>query len=499
MNDLKKYWQKRNFKKTPEPKGKILKTSKNRFVIHDHYALKAGHHHDFRLEMDGVLKSWAVPKGVPEEKGKRVLAIETEPHPVSYANFQGCFAFYTKVITEEGVQNIGHIVNQRKKLNVLSYNFLTNRLEWKPIENWFKNGKTNEFIRIRVPGQQGGRRIITVTPYHKIYTPEGIRLAKDLKEGDSVFIPGQKWSDEQLQILYGTLLGDAHLELPTETQIPYYQLTHSGRQKAYLEFIRNHLFPNARIVKRNESNSWHFRFTDAGLVNVYYQFYKNKQKIVTEEMLSKLDERGLAIWYMDDGYLWQKYVELCTQGFGRKGNELITKFLNEKWELQAKTYYKKPRKKNKGGYYIHLNKIGSMRFLTLVNNYILPELRYKTYIKNYKDCWRNNEKRENGLVPIRIVKIEKAEKKQYISPYRYDIHVKDNNNYFAGSILVSNSIPRGCYGAGKVKIFDKGEYELIERTEEKLVFKLKGKKIKGIYCLVKMKGKRNQYLIFKLR
>ena len=96
---LEKYWKKRKFDKTPEPKGKILKTSKNRFVVHDHYALKAGHHHDFRLEMpvsakasagkDVVLKSWAVPKGVPEQKGKRVLAIEVESHPVSYLNFQG--------------------------------------------------------------------------------------------------------------------------------------------------------------------------------------------------------------------------------------------------------------------------------------------------------------------------------------------------------------------------------------------------------------------------
>jgi len=86
---LEKYWKKRKFDKTPEPKGKILKTSKNRFVVHDHCALKAGHHHDFRLEMEGVLKSWAVPKGVPEKKGKCVLAIFTEDHPVSYFNFEG--------------------------------------------------------------------------------------------------------------------------------------------------------------------------------------------------------------------------------------------------------------------------------------------------------------------------------------------------------------------------------------------------------------------------
>jgi len=89
MNSLEKYWKKRNFEKTPEPKGKIFKTRKTRFVVHDHFAEKAGHHHDFRLEMEGVLKSWAVPKLVPEEKGIKRLAIKVEDHPIDYINFKG--------------------------------------------------------------------------------------------------------------------------------------------------------------------------------------------------------------------------------------------------------------------------------------------------------------------------------------------------------------------------------------------------------------------------
>ncbi|VVM06431.1 Multifunctional non-homologous end joining DNA repair protein LigD [Methylacidimicrobium cyclopophantes] len=57
------------------------------FVIQEHFART--HHFDFRLERNGVLKSWALPKGVPEEEGVRRLAVEVEDHPLSYAGFSG--------------------------------------------------------------------------------------------------------------------------------------------------------------------------------------------------------------------------------------------------------------------------------------------------------------------------------------------------------------------------------------------------------------------------
>jgi len=84
---LKKYQAKRKFKKTSEPKGKVKKTGKNRFVIQEHWA--SHHHFDFRLEMAGVLKSWAVPKGLPEEIGIKRLAVQVEDHPIDYINFHG--------------------------------------------------------------------------------------------------------------------------------------------------------------------------------------------------------------------------------------------------------------------------------------------------------------------------------------------------------------------------------------------------------------------------
>ena len=59
------------------------------FVIHEHEALRAGWHHDLRLERNGVLKSWAVPKGMPEKPGVRRVAMPVEDHTLSYGKFEG--------------------------------------------------------------------------------------------------------------------------------------------------------------------------------------------------------------------------------------------------------------------------------------------------------------------------------------------------------------------------------------------------------------------------
>jgi DNA ligase D-like protein (predicted ligase)/DNA ligase D-like protein (predicted 3'-phosphoesterase) len=84
--ELRKYHEKRNFSVTNEPEGAAA-MSGNSFVIQEHHATHL--HYDMRLERDGVLKSWAVPKGVPETVGGKHLAVAVEDHPLEYGTFEG--------------------------------------------------------------------------------------------------------------------------------------------------------------------------------------------------------------------------------------------------------------------------------------------------------------------------------------------------------------------------------------------------------------------------
>lgn len=114
---LREYYEKRDFTKTSEPKGHLVKVE-SIFVVQEHHSRKL--HYDLRMAREGVLKSWAVPKGIPKRPGVKRLAIQTEDHPMEYSSFEGTIpegeygagtvriwdkgSFTTKIWSEEKIE-----------------------------------------------------------------------------------------------------------------------------------------------------------------------------------------------------------------------------------------------------------------------------------------------------------------------------------------------------------------------------------------------------------
>jgi len=154
--DLNTYNQKRDFNKTKEPKGKKEKGKKKlRFVVQHHLARKD--HYDLRLEWDGVLLSWAVPKGPSYKQTDKRLAVHVEDHPISYRNFEGTipkgeYGGGTVMLFDEGYYKPLNDFNKGLKEGVLKFKLNGKRLkgEWTLVyfkeDNWLLIKEKDEYF-----------------------------------------------------------------------------------------------------------------------------------------------------------------------------------------------------------------------------------------------------------------------------------------------------------------------------------------------------------------
>ncbi len=185
---LKKYRKKRDFDRTAEPFGSTEKKSekdKPIFVIQKHDASHL--HYDFRLEVDDVLKSWAVPKGPSTDPSEKRLAVRTEDHPVEYADFEG-------IIPEDQygggivmVWDAGTFENMNEKDNkeismskALDNGHVVFRLKGKKISGGYaliKKGKGDDWFLIKMNDDQADARRNPVST-----EPESVLTGRSLEE-----------------------------------------------------------------------------------------------------------------------------------------------------------------------------------------------------------------------------------------------------------------------------------------------------------------------------
>lgn len=188
-------------------------------------------------------------------------------------------------------------------------------------------------------------------------------------------------TDIQLEILYGSLLGDMSLDKASNrTTRPV--ISHGGEQEAYFDH-KCEIFKNliGKISKKDRydkrTDKWYHKFYVRFMSNPIYdkfydELYPNNVKTITKEWLNKVTPRGLAYWFMDDGNV--KGV-LATNCFSYEECLLIKNWLYEKWKIEVTIEHQK----GKSGvqYVIYFTKNAKKIFYNLTAQYFIEEMKYK--------------------------------------------------------------------------------------------------------------------------
>ncbi len=167
---LEEYKRKRDFNQTPEPPAKLASGKRHRFVVQKHHATQL--HYDFRLEMDGVLKSWAVPKGPSLDPADKRLAMQVEDHPVSYFDFEGSIPAGNYGAGTVMVWDVGTWTPQGDAREMLQKGDLKFRLDGEKLKGDF----ALVHIRSRRPGSKGNEWLLI--KHRDAYVQEGYDIDK---------------------------------------------------------------------------------------------------------------------------------------------------------------------------------------------------------------------------------------------------------------------------------------------------------------------------------
>ncbi len=382
-----------------------------------------------------------------------------------------CFSPETQLYCEDGtIRTIKEIVDNKLPVSVLSYNEKEDKIEFKKVTGWFKNGKKE--LREWVYLESINNKNLRVTKDHKIFTKNrGYIEAKDISPSDILLISIEGLNQVQEQVLLGSFLGDGNVSTEKRIKSPWGShrliMVHEEKQKDYLDkkvacldyfkgkttnytsgygsFCYRHVFkPMKELSTLVESNY-------ETLSNPKVKFQRRKK--LTSSLMEKLNWLGIAVWYMDDGHLlpnkelanvtnhWCR-AEIATNKFNEEEREIIKNYF-EKFGMQG-SYVR-----SKGDTYIFtLNSESSQKFFQEIAPYIPESMEYKLPIeyrgKNKVEWWKES----NTIFKyIEVQGIKVKNYKEYKRGKRskgwyesYDIEVKDNHNLFATNILAHNCI-----------------------------------------------------------
>ena len=344
--------------------------------------------------------------------------------------FDECFPYSQHILTSIGKIKIGRLhemlcAGEETPL-IMSFNENTEQFEFKKMLNSWNRGSRN-ILEIKA-----GKRKIKCTPDHKFLTESGWKAAKDLHNGDLLVSrnDGNQFTralnSDQEQVVLGSFLGDGHLSRSKKNSYRL-KINHGMPQEEYCKFKASIFKSKTKIKKNNgysKKDSVHFCSKLFGINGDF----PSKKKSCPQWILDKLDERGLAIWFMDDGSCVKKWGQsgsgmLHTSAFDEDSQvRIVEKLKSMGINSKYKKYFHKQKKKDY--FCILINKDGFAALSSKIFKYVHPSMEYK--ILKEDSCKKYNwssEFKDYGY--IIVDKVFPSNKKDLV----FDIEVEDNHNF----------------------------------------------------------------------
>ena len=375
----------------------------------------------------------------------------------------GCLHHDTLVMLADGTrEKIGRIVKERRSVEVLSFDPANGQIIPRRIVNWFDNGPADHFIQFEVRGGPGGpapRRCFAATPNHMIFTPRGEVPAGELKVGDEVLFcaPDYQLTEEQYQVLLGGSLGDGSLRM-VGRHAAHFRVGHSPAQKDYLAWKHAMLEPFSRPITEVGNGLGFSTLTMPALADLHTALYDSSgRRQATNATLDRLDVRGLAVWYGDDGSFMGSHARwgkgkavIYNKSLRDKGRETIIATLK-------RLGFDAVRDDGRGFWF---NADETARLHALIAPYLHPAIDYKLH-RNHRGrfTWHPDVGSSGGdlksrrfmrVIPVRIEKC--YVKPPYRGRHRYDLEVEGSHTYLADGVVVHNS-PETTTGGRALKFY----------------------------------------------
>ena len=367
---------------------------------------------------------------------------------VGFGKDNTCLHYDTMIPFVDGTSmKIGDIIKNKVSKEVWSYNESKGIFEPKPIVDWVVKEETDQWIQFKTEGPEtiNGFNGFTCTYTHHCLTNHGWKKAIDISFEDKLITKQRRVINGTLKdFLYGTIPFDCSLYSKSGKQST--RITFSnGKQEEYLLW-KTHMIEKAFPMKQRNNSKYISKRSYTELYEIQQKIGESRDPLKLWDLSKPLSPLTLAIWYMDDGHLYNSVTVGISISPNRTNLEELENYLTNVCNLPCKKYE----------HGIKFTNEGTIRLMEMISEYIIPSMQYKL-LEAYKGRFKEFElsfkveylPKEVSIVSInREFDITSRRFRRSYKRLKYDITIPENHNFLAGSteggIIVHNTTTGGA-------------------------------------------------------